>query len=66
MRERERERERERDRKRERERKIMKILIDSHPGIDPRDLMCQNKGEMAAVVVNWMKSGNCLLLIGLP
>jgi hypothetical protein len=33
-----RERERQTDRPKERERKIMKILIDSHPGIDPSDL----------------------------
>jgi hypothetical protein len=44
----------------------MKILIDSNPGIGPRDLRCENKVELVEVIVCWMKSGNCSLLIRLP
>jgi len=51
---------------RERERKNMKILIDNHPGIGPKSVRCENKGESFAVIVYWMKSGNCSLLIRLP
>ena len=44
----------------------VKILIDSYPCIGPSDLRCESKGELFAVIVYWMKSGNCGLLIGLP
>jgi len=33
----------------------MKIVIDNHPGIGPKYVRCENKGELLAVIITGLK-----------